>query len=96
MLPANDFPWKLVGPGRPTRETLEARLLPLVRCALRNGTGLPALVGWVHRNLVALESGGLPPDPDRAAPGLTRLLCDVLLRQASSRHRHGAETVCGP
>jgi hypothetical protein len=95
MLPADDFPWRLTGPGRTTRETLEARLLPLVRCALRNRTGLPALVGWVHRNLVALE-GGPPPDPDRVAPGLTRLLCDVLLRQTSSGHRSGTETVCGP
>jgi hypothetical protein len=95
MRPADDFPRTLTGPGRPARANLEARLLPLVRRAIRSRTGLPALVRWVHRSLPAL-SGGLPDNSDQTARGLTRLLCDVLLRQADLRDRPGAETVCGP
>jgi hypothetical protein len=95
MPPADDLPRKLAGCGRPVRESMEVRLLPLVRHALRSRTGLPALVRWVHRSLAALE-GGLPPDPDRTARGLTRLLCDVLLRQRSPADRQDGETVSGP
>ncbi len=79
----------------PAREELEARLLPLVRRALRNRTGLPALVRWVDRNLAAL-GGGPSPDPDRVASGLARMLSDLLLRQTGSRDRTAAETVAGP
>jgi hypothetical protein len=83
------------GPGVPGRENLEAWLLPLVRRAIRSGSGLPGLTNWVQRSLAALE-GGPPPDPDRAAPGLTRLLCDALLRQTGTGDRPLTETVFGP
>jgi hypothetical protein len=84
-----------VASGPAARESLEARLLPLVRRALRSRTGLPALVGWVHRNVAVLQDGP-QPDPDRIARRLSRLLCDLLLhRDASGDHRN-AETVCGP
>jgi hypothetical protein len=93
MHPADRFPRWTAGPGERTRANLEARLLPLVRRALRTRTGLPALVGWVDRSLAVLEAVP-PPDPDRAARGLTRLLCDVLMQPPGPRP--GAETVCGP
>jgi hypothetical protein len=94
MCPADDLQRIAPGRGQPDRAGLEARLLPLVRRALRSRTGLPALVGWVHRSLDAFE-GGLPPDPDQAALGLTRLLCDVLLRQGNPVDCSGMETVIG-
>jgi hypothetical protein len=82
------------GAGRPGRADLEAMLLPLVRRALRTRTGLPALVGWVHRNLPS--PAGAAPDADRAAPGLARQLCEVLLRKEAARDRPCPDTVCGP
>jgi hypothetical protein len=82
------------GPGRPARENLEAWLLPLVRRAIRTGSGLPGLTSWVRQNLVALE-GRTSPDPERAAPGLTRLLCDALLQRTDAADRPVTETVCG-
>jgi hypothetical protein len=90
---ADRFPRMPAGPEEGNRENLEARLLPLVRRALRNRTGLPALVGWVQRSLAVLDVSP-PPDPEQAARGLTRLLCNVLLQQPGIRS--GAETVCGP
>jgi hypothetical protein len=93
--PVDDHPWKPIGRARPARENLEARLLPLVRRALRNRIGLPALVGWVHRSLASLEGGPLA-DPDRTARGLTRLLCEMLLQQTGPGERPAAETMFGP
>jgi hypothetical protein len=95
MHPAEDLSQTLAGSGQPASESLEVRLLPLVRLALRSGTGLPALVGWVHRSLAALEDG-LPPDPERTARGLTRLLCDVLQRKAGHEAGPRSDTVLGP
>jgi hypothetical protein len=43
-----------------SRESLEATLLPLVRCALRTGLGQPCLVGWVRCQTAA---GRRSPDP---------------------------------
>ncbi len=91
MHPADEFPCLPIGTGQPARQNLEARLFPLVRRAVRSQTGLPALVKWVHQSLAVLESVP-PPDPELAARGLTRMLCDVLLQQPV---RTGAETVYG-
>jgi hypothetical protein len=65
------------------RETLERSLVPLIRCAIRSGTGLPPLVQWVRRHLPAQEAQGpsRPSDMEWAAPSMARLLCDRLLEQ---------------
>jgi hypothetical protein len=62
-------------PDNPQRfqEALEASLLPMIRCALRNGTGLPAVVRWVERNR--------PDNPSGAAPVMARRLCATLVQQ---------------
>jgi hypothetical protein len=75
------------------REALEARLLPLVRCALRSGRGLPKLVDWVHGAARALAAPGPGPsaDPDRAAPSVARLLCARLVQQLQA---HPARPAC--
>jgi hypothetical protein len=81
---------------RALRETLEAGLLPLIRCAIRSGTGLPALVSWVRSNLAA-EPGGRA-DPARAAPFMARRLCAALLGPdagADARPDARRETVVG-
>ena len=66
-------------PDNPQRfqEALEASLLPLIRCALRNGTGLPAVVRWVERNR--------PDNPAEAAPAMARRLCATLVQQCQAR-----------
>jgi hypothetical protein len=78
------------------RETLEASLVPLIRCAIRSGTGVPALVTWVRRHLP--EPSGSSADAARAAPSLARLLCSTLLGQASPEPPRQAlcDTVVGP
>lgn len=81
--------------------SLEARLVPLVRCALRNGTGLPGLVGWVNRSWAALHGGNSsrpPADRDRAAPELARMLGALLARGGPPPWQAGRlapETVVG-
>jgi hypothetical protein len=85
-------------PGNPDRdrEALEARLLPLVRCALRGGRGLPKLVDWVHGAARALAAPGPGQSADRAAPRVTRLLCERLVQQLQAHPaRPGRETVVG-
>jgi hypothetical protein len=78
------------------REALEARLLPLVRCALRSGRGLPKLVDWVQRSARALAAPGQSADPDRAAPSVARLLCARLAQQLQAQPARPAyETVVG-
>jgi hypothetical protein len=95
LMPLTDLiPAGPSGPGRPARENLEAWLLPLVRRAIRSRSGLPGLTNWVQQTLVALE-GAPPPDAELAAPGLTRILCDTLLRQQDAADRPVTETVCG-
>ncbi len=78
------------GPER-LRDRLEASLVPIIRCAIRTGTGLGPLVQWVRRQLPA-EAGGA--DPTRAAPEMARRLSSAILRQLQVR-RAGAETVVG-
>jgi hypothetical protein len=75
------------------REALEASLLPLVRCALRNRTGVPAVVRWVERNL---PEQNRPADLAWAAPVMARKLCATLLSGYQQRHafaRPARETV---
>jgi hypothetical protein len=96
MPDARDFPWPPPRAGHTIREDLEALLLPLVRHALRGRAGLPALADWVRRNLNA-PGGGSPPDPERAAPRLARLLGETLLRRrAGAADGPGGDTVRGP
>jgi hypothetical protein len=61
------------------REALEASLLPLIRCALRSGTGHPSVVHWVRQQVANGPPG--PIDPVRAAPPLARVLCERLLER---------------
>jgi hypothetical protein len=78
----------LAGPPRDTdarelahrRAALEADLETMVRCALRNGTGLPRLVRWVRGALPGVSAAS-PGEPaaQRAAPVLARLLCRTLI-----------------
>ena len=74
-------------PGR-LREVLEASLVPIIRVAIRNGTGLPSVVSWVRRHLPRPDA-----DPSREAPWMARQLCDRILGQP--RACAGAETVVG-
>jgi hypothetical protein len=74
-------------PGR-LREVLEASLVPIIRVAIRSGTGLPGVVSWVRRHLPEPDA-----DPTRVAPALARQLCDRLMEQR--RPSPGAETVVG-
>jgi hypothetical protein len=69
------------------RESIEASLVPMIRCALRSGAGLPPLVQWVRRHQPAL------PDPLRAAPAMARQLCARILEHLQPAHT--AETVVG-
>jgi hypothetical protein len=71
---------------------LEAGLVPLVRCALRRGTGLPALVSWVRKNADRLPAAE-PLDTAQAAPRIARLLCAGLVQQFEARGPV-RETVC--
>jgi hypothetical protein len=88
MYPANNSPL-----GRP-RKDLEAMLFPLVRRAVRDRTGPTALVVWVQRNLAALGERS-QPDSERAAGGLTCLLCDLLLQRTRPVDSRRGETLCG-
>jgi hypothetical protein len=64
------------------RAALEADLEPMVRCALRTGTGLPGLVSWVRGALPSVTGGNVGgPAAERAAPVLARLLCRALINQ---------------
>jgi hypothetical protein len=64
--------------GRRLRRQLTEGLVPLIRCAIRSGTGLPPLVRWVRAHLPETPSG---VSPESAAPSLADLLCDTLLCQ---------------
>jgi hypothetical protein len=74
------------------RAELEERLTPLIRCVLRTGAGVPALVQWVRRTLPNLP----PAEPEQTAPRMARLLCAELFRHARpGAGRPRAETVVG-
>src|SRR5262249_17515551 len=73
-------------PGK-FREVVEACLVPIIRVAIRSGTGQPWLVSWVRRNLPAGAG------PRREAPWLARQLCDGWLEQQN--RLSATETVVG-
>ena len=71
---------------QPLRQELEARLVPLIRCAMRSGSGLPALVKWVRGQLADLAPADSQPlDPRQVAPRFARLLCAGLVRDLPLR-----------
>jgi hypothetical protein len=77
--------------AQPTvRAEFEQRLTPLIRCVLRTGAGVPALVRWVRRTLPHLP----PAEPEQTAPRMARLLCAELFRPGNAG-RPMAETVVG-
>lgn len=76
------------------REKMEATLVPMIRCALRTGTGQPPLVNWVQHQLPLLGSDEDRGDPSRLATPLARVLCDRLLARLDPRP--GRDTVVGP
>jgi hypothetical protein len=76
------------GSAAQRRATLEATLLPMVRCVLRTGRGNPRLVRWVRQALPAVagpQRPGQPVDPDQAAGPVARLLCSAMLEQMRFR-----------
>jgi hypothetical protein len=77
------------------RDDLEERLTPLIKCVLRTGTGVPALVQWVRRTLPQLPSASA----EQTAPRMARLLCAELFRQGKPADTVGArlaaDTVAG-
>ncbi len=79
----------LVGRPLPTHahgleeEQLLSALAPIVRLALRRGTGVPSVVAWVRRTHAALADGRHVPR-DHFAPQITRLLCAAFLADANS------------
>lgn|SRR5579859_1861177 len=82
------------------RATVEADLVPMIRCAMRTGRGQPSIVAWVKRNLPALapsSTDGQPVDPDWAAPRMARLMCAQMLRtvQAEQDRASTRETIVG-
>jgi hypothetical protein len=77
------------------RQTLEATLVPMIRCALRNGTGQLNLVRWVQNQLPLLDpTAGPNPDPARYAGAMARVLCERLMERLEPPS--GCETVVGP
>jgi hypothetical protein len=88
------------GDGVTDRTTLEADLVPMIRCVMRTGRGQPAIVAWVKRNLPAVAPSSLtdpPADPEWAAPRMARLLCSQMLQKVrAGQARAGTrETVAG-
>ena len=66
------------------RDELEVSLVPLVRCALRSGSGLPGVVHWVRRDphvWAEVQRSRGAARPEENAPRIARLLCDKLLRR---------------
>jgi hypothetical protein len=75
------------------RQELEQRLVPLIRCALRTGAGLPALVKWVRSRVADLaDSESL--DPRQAAARFARLFCANLEQGLPAFTAH--DTIRGP
>jgi hypothetical protein len=98
---ADQLSWTGSSTGYPNREVLEASLLPLIRCALRTGRGLPPLVRWLKAQLPSPASPhrpGQPLGPEWAAPSMARLLCATLLERLQGPAPPGQqvlETVAG-
>lgn len=76
------------------RATLEADLVPMIRCALRSGRGQAAIVAWVKRHQPTTP----PVDVERAAPRMARLLCSHMLSKVRGEptRTEARETIFGP
>ena len=74
-------------PTAPRRfqEALEANLVPLIRCAIRTGRGVPRLVQWVQRNLPRQPAGA--GDPTAAPEGAAPRRSELSARCRGSRRR---------
>ncbi len=92
------------GPARetePGREDVARNLAPLVRRALRDGSGPRQLVDWVRRHLPEMEAGPGREDPDDLEPfvlPLARRLGTTLLPRLPGwwgREAPAYETVSG-
>jgi hypothetical protein len=77
------------------RQKLEKTLTPMIRCALRNGSGQPILVRWVQKQLPQLDpKAALSRDCIRYTAPMTRVLCEHLLAHLNPVSCR--ETVVGP
>ncbi len=62
------------------RETVEATLRPMIRCAMRRGIGQPTLVDWVRHELTLVNrDAGSRPDPVLHAARLARVLAERIV-----------------
>jgi hypothetical protein len=82
-------------PAEERQAEMERALLPLIRCALRSGRGVPRLVRWVRHNRPfpgqdAGEEQSL--SLDRVASALSHKLCSLLLEQIEDRLGLAAST----
>lgn len=80
---------------QPLRQELEERLVPLIRCALRTGAGIPALVEWVRARAADLKEGSESLDPRHVAPRFARMLCAGLVRDTPVVAAMGQDTIRG-
>jgi hypothetical protein len=69
------------------RQEVEARLTPLIRCAIERDVGAPALLRWVKQTLPQLGFA------ERNAPVMARRLCSSLIRQIDQRAVRSYDTV---
>jgi hypothetical protein len=61
------------------REALEDTLVPIIRCALRTGTGNPVVVRWVRERMPPASL--VAADLSRTARVMGRALCDQMLQR---------------
>jgi hypothetical protein len=78
---------------RSLQKELESDLVPLVRCALRRGGGLPALVQWARGRFADLTDTPEPLNARQASPLLARVLCVNIVRNLAASEEN--ETVRG-
>lgn len=82
-------------PAEERQAEMERTLLPLVRCALRSGRGVPRLVRWVRQNrpFAAADAGAAQGlSLDRVASALSHKLCLLLVEQIEDRLGLAAST----
>jgi hypothetical protein len=68
------------------QEEVETSLVPLIRCAMHRGVGLPRLVQWVRTTLPGLG------ERERTPAALARRLCANLLTHYEAGSRHVASS----
>jgi hypothetical protein len=77
------------------RQALEAKLLPMIRCALNTGLGQPPLVRWVESHLPLFDPRASEgPDRSHFAGPMARVLSQRIADRLDPLH--GRETVVGP